>query len=388
MILAIHMGTDVLKGEWTAPTLDVGHARNVTHLIEPLRAKHQVPAVACAVICSNRLVGIGWSGLRRWNRTNQPVGLEDPWHHGSLTKSMTATLAAMLVQEGRLRWDSTLGGTFPDLAPAMEPPWRNVTLEQLCSNRSGAPTELNEGNIWQSLWTFQGTPRSARRKLLELLTAQSPHHPPGTTYEYSNAGFSLAGAMLEETLNQPFEDLLTQRLFRPLGMTTGGFGAPVPTEDTEVPWGHHRVAGRLEGIPPGPHADNPAAIAPAGRVHCSLLDLARYAHFHLKGEWDGTPWLGKDAFIKLHTAVGGQSYAFGWNVAQRSWANGQALNHTGSNTSWFSNLWMAPRRQFAIVAVTNVGDGDGRSDAFLVTDEMAARMIKEFLPPTSSTPDR
>ena len=62
-------------------------------------------------------------------------------------------------------------------------------------------------------------------------------------------------------------------------------------------------------------------------------------------------------------------------MARRSWSGGDALNHTGSNTMWFSNAWLAPRRDFAVVVLTNVG-GD---DAAKATDEVAAQVIAGWL---------
>ena len=181
-------------------------------------------------------------------------------------------------------------------------------------------------------------------------------------------------------MNQSWEELITERLFRPLGMDTAGFGAPASDGKTDAPWGHIWKSGTLQSIAPGPQADNPWAISPAGKVHCSVLDLARYAQFHLAGEQGDTPWLKHEAFTKLHTPIPGQEYAFGWNAVSRSWAGGTALQHTGSNTQWFSNLWLAPRKQFAVIALTNVGDASGGNEAFKTTDDIVAKMIQEFLP--------
>jgi len=158
------------------------------------------------------VVGLGASGLRKAGAGEAPVTLHDKWHHGSLTKSMTATLAAMFVEERRLRWDSTLAEVFPDLAPGMHASWRGVRLDWLCSNRSGAPGDLAPSGIWAELWSFQGTPREGRRLLLNRLTALPPASEPGSRYEYSNAGFALAGHMLETTVDLAWEKLLKARL--------------------------------------------------------------------------------------------------------------------------------------------------------------------------------
>lgn len=281
--------------------LETNGARSVDAIIETIRRENNVPALACAVVRSNRLVGIGAVGVRRWGFTNTPIALNDRWHQGSLTKSMTATLAAILVDEGRIRWDSTLGEVFPDLSAAMNPAWRAVTLDQLAANRGGAPADLQSNGIWGMLWNFSGAPTAARRLLLERLTVLPPSSEPGTRYEYSNAGFAVAGHMLETVMGQPWEELLTERVFLPLGMTSGSFGAPATPGLMDQPWGHQMSDGNPKPVPPGLGADNPVAIGPAGTVNCSVLDLARFAAFHLLGERRDSPILAKASVQRLHT---------------------------------------------------------------------------------------
>lgn len=354
--------------------------RDLNALLEPIRAANNVPAVACAVVLSNRLVGLGAVGLRKAGVADAPVTLSDVWHHGSLTKSMTATLAAMLVEDGRLQWSSTLAEVFPDVAPAMNPQWRGVTLEQLCAHRSGAPGDLNPSGIWSQVWNFTGTPRSGRRLLLNKLTALAPSSPPGTRYEYSNAGYALAGHMLETILNRPWEDLLTERLFVPLGMTSGGFGVPATPRHVNQPWGHQVVNNQPSPIEPGPSADNPPAIGPAGTVHCSVIDLAKYAAFHVAGQRADSPLLHQSSFLKLHTALANNAnYALGWLQVDRPWSKGKALTHAGSNTQWHSVIWMAPERQFAVVALCNLATASGSNPGVNATDQISSTMISQFL---------
>jgi CubicO group peptidase (beta-lactamase class C family) len=356
--------------------------RDLNSLLEPIRAANRVPAVACAVVLSNRVVGIGAVGLRKAGVPSAPVTLEDKWHHGSLTKSMTATLAAILVREGRIQWSTTLADVFPDWAPKMNAGWRTATLEQLTSNRGGAPGDLNASGIWSLLWNFVGTPRESRRLLLEKLTVLPPQAPPGTRYEYSNAGFALAGHMLESVLNRPWEELMTDRLFEPLGMSSAGFGVPAAPRYINQPWGHQWINGNPVPVEPGTSADNPPGIGPAGTVHCTVLDLAKYAAFHTHGHLHDQPLLPTSTLVKLHTAYPDNSnYAHGWIETQRGWANpGKAYTHSGSNLQWFSVIWFAPARQFAAVALCNVATSASPNPGNVTADQIVGKMIQEFLP--------
>lgn len=348
--------------------------RNLAAELTPIRNQFRVPALACAIVRSNRVIGVGFVGVRK-HGVAEPVTLSDRWHHGSVTKSVTATLAGILVDDGRITWQTRLADVFPTEAAAMHADWKTVTLEHLLSNRSGAPGDLGPSGIWSQLWSHQGTPREQRRFLLQKLTVLAPAAKPGTKYIYSNAGFALGGAMLEEVMNRSWEDLLVEKLFAPLGMTSAGFGVPATPRHINEPWGHTFSGTTPVPVEPGATSDNPPGIGPAATVHCSLLDLATYGAFHVAGELGRGRLMTTATFRKLHADVAGQGYALGWVVGERPWAGGRTFSHTGSNTQWYTNVWLAPDKDSAIVIVTNIG-GDR---AFQATDAVAAKLISLFL---------
>ncbi len=352
-----------------------GEVRDLTSILEGIRSARSLPALGCAVVRSNQIVAYGVTGVRKWGST-VPATSQDLWHHGSLTKSMTATLAAILVNEGKIQWNTRLMDVFPEKAATMNAGWSGATLELLLANRAGAVEDLGPSGIWSQLWNHEGTPTEQRLFLLEKLTALPPKTPPGTAYEYSNAGFALAGAMLERVAGIPWEMLITQKLFQPLGMFSAGFGVPASPRYIDQPWGHTGSGTTRTPVAPGIGADNPPGIGPAATVHCSLVDFARYVAFHLAGERGQTELIPAAAFTKLHSALANNSgYALGWNIGDRPWANGKTITHTGSNLQWFTNVWIAPNRDWACVVVTNFG-GTG---AFEATDAVVGRMIQEFL---------
>ncbi|HKJ90917.1 MAG TPA: serine hydrolase domain-containing protein, partial [Oceanipulchritudo sp.] len=293
-----------------------------------------------------------------------------------ITKSMTATLAATMVEDGLIQWETTLGSVFPEKVGAMSGEWANVTLKQLLANASGAPNNLNSSGIWNTLWNFNGLPRDGRLLLLDELTPQPLRFAPATGYEYSNAGFALAGLMLEEVANSTWEDLMRERLFEPLGMKSGGFGVPATPRHLDHPVGHGGTVGNPTIFDPAANADNPPAIGPAATAHASILDLARYAQAHLRGDREGGPVLPKATWEFLHTQAFGNSYALGWNVLNRSWAGGDALTHTGSNTQWYTNIWIAPEVNWACIVCTNFGG----TNAFQMTDQVILWAINNHGP--------
>ena len=336
-------------------------AQDISSTLAEIIKKHQIPGMVAVMIEGGEITGQGHAGLRRADRPDA-IALNDQFHLGSNTKAMTATLCGLLVAEGKLRWDQTLAETFPRLQKKMHPQYRDVTLEQLVTNRSGAPgAAFHQMEVWNALWRHKGTSTAGRRLVLEAVTTIKPEAEPGTTFIYSNAGFAIAGHMAETVMNKPWEQLMVERLFTPLGMDSAGFGPPGSPGKLDQPRGHDSQGRPLE---PGPQADNPPSIGPAGTVHCSLGDWAKFIVAHLP--------VGKDRLLsdelqeKLQQPAGtNPSYAMGWNVIARPWADGVVLNHEGSNTFWTAVTWLAPGKDFAVLVATNQANSEACNEAVI-----------------------
>jgi len=335
---------------------------DLTDLLTPIRQQFGVPAVACAFGYSDRLVGLGAVGRRRNDQSDPVVQTDDQFHIGSNTKSMTATIIATLVEQGALNWDTTIADIYPELVGTIQPDYDDVTLLELLSHRSGI---ADLASFHQMALTLQGPLPDQRYTMVQVVLAESPAAPPGSTYIYSNWGYIIAGAMAEQVSGESWEDLITERLFVPLRMSSAGFGAPGTPGMVDEPWGHSGSG--YTPIPPGPSADNPPVYGPAGTVHCSLADFALYGDLHVRGE-NGEEGLilTPESFQTLHTDWYDQGYALGWAVVNRSWAGGRALQHNGSNNLWFHDTWLAPARNAVLIATTNCAyNGFQASDAAL-----------------------
>jgi CubicO group peptidase (beta-lactamase class C family) len=141
-------------------------------------------------------------------------------------------------------------------------------------------------------------------------------------------------------------------------MQSCGFGAMGTPGKTDQPWQHTLVLKWHKAIEPGPQADNPPVIGPAGTVHCSIIDWGKFITAHLRGEQGEAGMLKPGTFKRLHTPSFGGAYAFGWAVTDRIWAGGRVLTHTGSNTQNYAIVWMAPARDLAVLVMTNQAGGD------------------------------
>lgn len=325
----------------------------INALLQPVQQQFDVPALAAAIVTSDGLEAFGVAGIRK-RGTKSRATPNDLWHLGSNTKAMTATLVARLVDQGQLSWETTICEVFPDGDFTIHPDFRDVTILQLLSHRAGLPANLNLVDFWGADAVGE------RHRAVELELAKPPQTTPGSKYEYSNLGYIIVGAMVEKETGKSWEENMAEHVFRPLEMTGVGFGGTGTPGKLDQPWSH-----TADGKPVsqnGPEIDNPPVMGPAGRVHCSIQDWSKYVADVLRGMAGKKALLPNAAYKKMATPPFGGDYALGWIVAERDWAGGTVLQHSGSNTMNFATMWIAPKRDFAILACTNQG-GDAAASA-------------------------
>ena len=385
--------------------------------------------MATAVLRGERIIAQGAAGVRKRGAAER-ITLDDQFHLGSSTKAMTATLVAMLVEEGKLNWTTTLGELFADTVKPMHPAWEKVTLRQVLAHRSGLPFDpdglVRVFNLFRAPYASlrsspelmrpprarMGTVPQQRLEIARQALSRPPKIPPDTKYWYSNVGYILAGAVLEHLTGRAWEDLMRERLFQPLGISTGGFGPPGTAGKTDQPWGHSSFVGKP--IDPGsPAAQFPLYYGPAGLAHMTITDWAKFIGLHLRGD-PANPHcqaalLKLDTFAKLHAvapattskgwvmrgttflctgdAAPAVTYCAGWFISPAGWAKGTQPGDTGrrfwtggSNGQWLCAAFIAPEIDFAVLVACN----RGLDIAIWKTRQAARALIRIFAPKRTS----
>lgn len=181
-------------------------------------------------------MGVGWQFAGRQahvlvdgrRAVDRPVAVKpsDQWHLGSVTKSMTATLAARLIDAGALSWQSTIGEVLGSQITDMLPVYRNVTVLHLLSHHGGLPRD-REGD-------FKATNlQSSRLAYARDALQQPPSALMGTQMNYSNADYVVIAALLETVTVKAWERLIAEEVFAPLHLRSAGFG-PLARPDTWI----------------------------------------------------------------------------------------------------------------------------------------------------------
>jgi CubicO group peptidase (beta-lactamase class C family) len=340
---------------WAAPSYAVNDP--LIEKLEAIRVDKKLPGLMAAQFKNSLKLNAAAVGVRKMGEA-APLEVNDKFHIGSLTKSMTAFLASMSIEESKLNWSSSLGELFPEIE--VHPQLKNVTLELLLVHRSGLPRGL--GMYEQELdEAFKGVDESKlsitelRALILGVVLKKAPEFAPTSKYEYSNVGYVMVGHILERLHGKAWETLLIEKLLRPLNMRSCGFGFPANIAATipDQPWGHE--IDEKGNIKPTPF-DNLEFWGPAGRVHCTLEDLNKYYSMQIDG-FNGVDSLIKAAsFTKLHTAYPGGTYTYGgWIRLERSWAKGPAFTHSGTNEKNMAYVWLAPKTNSMYFGFSNIG---------------------------------
>ena len=324
-------------------------------LLDELIARTDLPALGVTVFDGETIIETAVSGVRRRGDPT-PVEPTDLFHIGSNTKAMTATLGATFVDEGVISWETTVEEIFGDVFPDLDEGLAQVTFRQLLSHTAGFDVLEDERTFLPLLGTDDDLPVTERRfEIAETSLTQPAPHPAGR-YEYSNVGYTIVGAMLEELTGTSWEDLVQTRLFDVLGMRSCGFYAPGAPGEVDQPWGHFDERGG-EAIDPGdPNAELPHALAPAGLVHCSMSDWALFLQSQLRGfQGSATEIISPEAFVALQTPAESSDYALGWVAVEAPL--GFVITHNGSNQRFTSDVLLVPGENWGALVVTNLGAG-------------------------------
>lgn len=328
-----------------------------------------IPAIGSGLIKDN-VSDITVKGVRKSGNAAE-ASPNDAFHLGSCTKAMTATLAALMIDEGKLNWKTTMSELFPEMN--LHPLYRSMTFETLLVHRGGFPVE--EPYLFHEVLSMD--PVSGRAFITKNLLERTPEVIPDSSYRYSNFNYIIVGHILERLAEKSWEDLLREKIFTPLKMETCGYGVTSRLNElipTSI-WAHVTV----NGVSVPRHFDNPLTFGPSSTVHCSLKDWGKFLLLHLKGFRGEETFLKPSTFAKLYSThpSGDSSYTYGgWSRLERSWAYGPVLTHNGSNLMNFAVTWIAPNRNAVLMSTTNIG-GEKASAA---TDSAIRLLISKNLP--------
>ncbi|MGW7403057.1 serine hydrolase domain-containing protein [Streptomyces sp. NPDC054833] len=314
-----------------------GTRRALLHRIAVAQAEGRAPSLVAAVVRDGRTV---WHGARTSVDGHAPDE-NVQYRIGSITKTFTAVLVLRLRDEGLLDLGDPLEKHLPGTGAG------EATIAELLAHTGGLAAE-SPGPWWER------TPGSLRPELADVLGEQPLLHPVGRRHHYSNPGYTLLGALVEELRGAPWEDVLRREILEPLGLSRTSAQPQAPHAGG---WAVHPWADVMLPEP----AEDLGRMAPAGQLWSTSGDLARFAAFLATGD---ERVLSAESVREMHTPAApaeaadvadGASYGLGLQIQHR---HGRLLvGHSGSLPGFLANLVISVADDVAAVVLANCTSG-------------------------------
>lgn len=321
-------------------TSEAAMADKIDTYVRTFIAERNIPGLSLAVVRDGKLVkaaGYGFANLE----LHTPAAPETVYEIGSITKQFTAEAVMLLVEEGKLNLDDTLGQRLEGLPAA----WRPLTLRQLLTHTSG----LKDWEA-ENLLSFRREYTPA--EFIALMSRYPFDFPPGEAWAYTNTGYPLVGMMLAQASGEPYDALVGGRIFKPLGMNATHFSRP----DEIVPnraGGYVDQGGRLRKGEPL----RPRVVEPNGGILSSVLDLARWERVLYTERL-----LKKASLAQMQTPMrlhNGQPTTSGLGIFVDNFHGHRLLVHNGNTMGGFSSVFYHyPDDRLTVIVLCNIDRGD------------------------------
>ena len=332
--MALVMSAGVIPARAATPS--VPSAKQVDAYVERGMADLHIPGAAVALFSDGRVTHV--RGLGRADDAGTPVTARTPFQLGSVSKSFAALVVLQLADQGRLSLDDPIIRYIPTFRTADPAASNRITIRHLLNHRSGLSTL--DGNRNQST-TDRGADAMAQATL--KLRAARLQTRPGDRFAYSNANYALLAHLIETVERRPYEDVLQDRIFGPLGMRNSFVQAPKPGSARPAV-GHTQwfgqtverdfVAGRM--------------MAGPGGVTASAEDLATY----LVAVFERDPRIVPASLSAALSRERRGGYEFGWEFDTIK--DRRLIFHGGLNPGFWSWVAYDPKTRQGVLVLTNM----------------------------------
>jgi len=346
-----------------------------------LAAAHKVPGATLGILRLGEDPVYAHHGVTS-TATGVEVTDDTLFQIGSITKVWTATVVIQLVDEGLLDLDAPVLDVLPELRFGDPEVAKQVTMRHLLTHTSGL-----DGDVF----TDTGRGDDCVARYVEQLAGVGQNHPLGVTFSYCNAGFVLAGRVIERLTGKSWDAALRERLFVPLGL------AHTTTLPEEALLFRTAVGHVGDDPAPAPAWGLPRAVGPAGLITASAADVLAFARMHLTGGLaaDGTRVLGERAAAAMTEHQVdlpdpyplGDSWGLGW--IRFGWHGHRLIGHDGNTIGQSAFLRVLPEQGLAVTLLTNGGNTRDLYDDLYreIFAELAGVGLPEPFGPPAQPPD-
>ena len=316
-------------------------------------AEWKMPGLAIAIVRNDSIIYEKGFGVLAVG-SSTAVNAHTLFEIGSSSKAFTATIVAMLVSDGKMDFDDRITRYLPTFRLYDPIASAEVTIRDALTHRSG----IARGEL---TWLGSGT---TREEVLHRVRFLEPESPFRSRYSYQNMMFLAAGEAAGRAAGSTWDELVAQRIFTPLGMTTSVTNSQgLENENVATPHGSVRDSAYVK-----PHL-NMTNIGPAGSILSSVHDMAQWLRFQLgDGVFEGERLIESAPFRETHTPqilMGGggggndsvrvtnfSTYGMGWMV--QDYRHQLMWQHGGNTDGMTAAVGMLPEQNLGVVVLSNM----------------------------------
>jgi len=320
----------------------------------------EVPGVAVGIVKDGQVVYAKGYGVRELGQ-KAPVDADTLFQIGSNTKAFTAAALALLVDEGKIRWDDKVIDHLPEFRLYDPYVTREFTIRDLLTHRSGLRT--GAGDLM-----FYPATDFTRAEIIHGLRYLKPVGAFRSQFNYDNVLYMVAGQIIPAVTGESWEDFVRARIFEPLGMRSCAARYDLIENRGNMVAPHAVVEGKLVRIP----VENIVVIGPAGTISCNVSGMSKWLMTLLaQGQTPaGQKLVSAERVAELTSMITVQpidpalaalsrthfkGYGLGWNV-QDAFGR-KRVSHTGGVPGTLTWVSMIPELNLGVLVFTNQDDG-------------------------------
>jgi CubicO group peptidase (beta-lactamase class C family) len=313
-----------------------------------------VPGVAIAIVKNDQMVFAKGYGVRKLGEQT-PVDEKTLFAIGSASKAFTAAAIAMLVDEGKIKWDDPATKYLPGFQLFDPYVTREITVRDLLSHRSGMD---------RAEFIWYATPYD-RDEILQRVRHVRPSSSFRSKFGYQNIMYLAAGQVVAQASGKSWDDFIGQRIFAPLGMSSSSTTIRAFAGQNNVALPHAKIEEKVQTIP-WRNIDN---IAPAGSINSNVVDMAQWMRLQLaEGQYKSTRLVSSGAVKEMHEAqtiirreppwsifypeAHFLNYGLGWFL--HDYRGRKVVEHGGNIDGMSALVAMIPEEKLGVVILTNL----------------------------------
>lgn len=337
-------------------------AQSIDTFADSIRQQYRIPALGFAVISSDSVLVCRTTGVQRFN-TSYTIKSDDRFHIGSNTKAITAFIAAQLVKEKKIQWNTTILTLFPELRWRTRYVYDTVTLANLLTFR-GRLQGYTYTTPTPAFKDLHGNYAQQRMQLAANFLTQEPMKSNENGLTPSNVDYIVAGLMLEKASGKSYKELVAD-LGKQLQID---FRFDYPNlKDTLQPWGHDAD---LHALPPAENYKMNWLLA-AGNINVRLDEYARFIQLQLKGLKGKSALLPKQTFEQL--LFGMPVFSYGWFNTTDAETGHHIASNEGNAGAFITKVQIIKEADRAYVIFTNAATSGTQEGIAVLLKELSLR---------------